>query len=67
MEWISVKDRLPNKKGRAYLVFIGDYSNSQDAVEVAWFDGKLEINDYPELEDGITHWMPLPEPPKSKQ
>ena len=64
MEWISVKDRFPIKKSRAYLVYIGGYSDSSDACEIAWFDDdKFLLNQYPELEDGITHWMPLPEPP----
>jgi len=66
MEWTSVKDRMPSKKGRAYLVYIGEYSDNSDACEIAWFQDELELNQYPELEQGITHWMPLPEPPKTK-
>ena len=54
--WISVKDRLPEVAGW-YLVF---YNGS--AMQVAFFKGKKWPfdNHY----HTITHWMPLPEPPK---
>ncbi len=63
MEWISVKDRLPGYLTRC-LVTNGKYvktSWSKDN-DHAW----CEIHDFDEdvwLED-VTHWMPLPEPPK---
>lgn len=57
MEWISVKDRLPdgelvliNVHQRDYL--IAEYTNG------AWW------NDSIGFVHGVTHWMPLPEPPK---
>ncbi len=58
MEWISVKDRLPedNSEKLAYdgciiilLVFIGGI----------WIN---HTDDY--IYSGVTHWMTLPEPPK---
>ena len=54
--WISVKDRLPNVAGW-YLVF---YNGSK--MQVAFFKGKKWPfdNHYHK----VTHWMPLPEPPK---
>ena len=54
--WISVKDRLPEAAGW-YLVF---YNGSQ--MQVAFFKGKKWPfdNHYHK----VTHWMPLPKPPK---
>lgn len=55
-EWISVKDRLPEKSGY-YLIWtehsyylIGFFSSNIDNGKWDWID--------------VTHWMPLPEPPK---
>lgn len=75
-EWISVKDRLPDKDGQ-YLVFTeqGDCYNAPFDTNVGdggefgiWFNryhpdtlGFLD-SQWQEYE-GITHWMPLPEPP----
>ena len=61
MEWISVKDRLP------------ELANDYDVVHVLIYldDGFITGADYEK--DGfelwadsgeVTHWMPLPEPPK---
>lgn len=73
-EWISVKDRLPSENG-LYLTFC----NSQPEILLNNFDrgvGKFGVwwNYAPsgdlvmryrfiEAED-VTHWMPLPDPPK---
>lgn len=77
MQWISVKDRLPEKDGE-YLVFteqrdcfnalfeseIGDggefgvWLNSYHPDTLGFLDS--EWQEY----EGITHWMPLPEPPE---
>jgi hypothetical protein len=53
-EWISVEDRLPEKY-QDVLVY-RDYSFDIDFV---MSEGRFCI-------DGVTHWMPLPEPPKMK-
>ena len=68
MNWISVKDRLPDwdvytlwvlKSG---IMFIDDIDHDN-----SWKNFKLqhEYNDFAmNHTDEITHWMPLPEPPK---
>lgn len=64
-EWISVKDRLPPRYKKILVVNGHGYVNISAFVkefdgEWTWLglDGKYNhIND-------ITHWMPLPEPPK---
>ena len=63
-QWISVKDRLPEKSGD-YLVttYNGSrtclpYSSKNRAFNS--FDGNTDHG----LDIQCTHWMPLPEPPK---
>lgn len=72
--WISVKDRLPNTGEKVIVFAIGKYdgfigdttyaismmidrpSGKRWAVPWQYFDVDYEI----------THWMPLPEPPKEE-
>jgi hypothetical protein len=56
--WISVKDRLPDE-GRDVLTYDGDNM----LVEFIVNRGSYSIWSC-NSEDDITHWMPLPEPPK---
>ena len=58
-EWISVNDRLPKKKQDVLTCSLdGDIG-----VDEIWenLDGKIEF--YLGGEN-VTHWMPLPKPPK---
>ena len=64
--WISVKDRLPEKNG-AYLVFCDG-----ESVFSAFYERGREhsewTDDYEEYCDlDVSHWMPLPEPPKGDE
>lgn len=79
-EWISVKDRLPEEDG-CYLTYASDstagfvvtFRFAEDGESVdeedlyrlknVWYDYG-EYGYYPI--EGITHWMPLPEPPKGE-
>ena len=81
-EWISVKDRLPEKDG-AYLVTTNSFGDRQ-SVKLRWFAKDGENVDAYDLAgqkdvwylydiecgyvsiDSVTHWMPLPDPPKGK-
>ena len=73
-EWISVKDRLPDKTGR-YLVLKNRIApdclggNRTDIVILRFFVDKgfrmpTHIPDWidEEINEEVTHWMPLPEP-----
>ncbi|MBR2697827.1 MAG: DUF551 domain-containing protein [Clostridia bacterium] len=68
--WISVKDRLPedyqevlfigkNQHGNTYMAQRG-HRNGND-----WYSAISRINVYKENAT-VTHWMPLPEPPKEE-
>ena len=66
--WVSVKDRLPNYNG-IYLVWRSHYYSGEIEPVVCYFDGQNTW--YADFErilhsDDITHWMPLPEPPKEE-
>lgn len=58
MEWISVKDRLP-KNGK-YLVLSGFTTDYEVGITTSYYEnGEWGIG-------SLTHWMPLPEPPKEE-
>ena len=77
-EWIPVKDRLPDETGRYFAVKkriapdkLG--GNRTDIVILRFFvdDGfriPTHIPDWinEEINEEVTHWMPLPEPPKGE-
>lgn len=63
-KWISVKDRFPDKSGQ-YVVY-GRYTKDCPMnVFEAFYDKKRKrfTSDYIISKD-VTHWQPLPEPPK---
>ena len=69
-EWISVKDRLPElipcNAGTAYSEGVIVWTDNRKAMIAVW-DGIdfLCAADYWEAwGEEITHWMPLPKPPK---
>lgn len=62
MDWISVKDRLPER----FVSVLGFMSDAGELPPVRecfvvreefYFPGLLEFHP-------VTHWMPLPDPPK---
>lgn len=79
-EWISVKDRLPEKDGN-YLCYLEcgavceaafDSTIASEGEEFPFGEWVAVYNSdtlgftdsYWEEYDAITHWMPLPEPPQ---
>ncbi len=53
--WISFDDEVPDELGKEYIFY---EPKCIPAIYTMEFDGYLEV--------GITHWMPLPGPPESK-
>ena len=63
--WISVKDRMPEKE--TLVVALVQYEVGWYRM-LAWHDDKGWASSQEEFQekdgDFVTHWMPLPEPPK---
>lgn len=59
--WISVEERLPEQYG---LFLIADDKGNMEVAswtkQFGWFSGGNRVK-------RVTHWMPLPEPPKMKE
>ena len=53
-QWISVKDRLPDETKDEYVLAVCDYHGKI----------KVETRKMWHIDSVVTHWMPLPEPPK---
>ena len=62
-EWISVKDRLPESEKEGVLIGL-----RWGEVDIGWCeDDRWRSEFVNEYEDGeVTHWMPLPNPPKGE-
>jgi len=54
-EWISVKDKKRKPIMWQTMLCIGDF-HGQFPIKVGFYDGVFN--------ECMTHWMPLPEPPK---
>lgn len=61
MEWISIKDRLPEDNGRLQMFLVcrnqRSITGGDVLIETEYFSKKFNGR------DNITHWMPLPEKP----
>ena len=53
-KWIPVSERLPEKNNEV-LVYDGKFVFSKSFLDVSY------VSKY-----GVTHWMPLPQPPKGE-
>ncbi len=65
MEWINVKDRIPGHRERVGYTFDG--KSIRTNVYYPGYNGFWESENslgYYVDEKNITHWMPLPQPPK---
>ena len=62
-EWIPVTDRLPKESGD-YIVYYSITASNKPLISIRHFYGES-----PEAflhNKAMTHWMPLPEPPKEE-
>ena len=60
-KWIPVSERLPDENDNTVLVYAAGY------MELGWFDEDDSVwksDEYAWDADEVTHWLPLPEPPK---
>ena len=64
-KWISVNDRLPEEKVDCIVHYKHAYCNNDGywAIGFCFYDGeKFRID----LAYKVTHWMPMPDPPKGE-
>ena len=62
-KWISVKDRLPDENTDCIV-----YMQSRGSVIVCKYFRSWSIVTAPGFNEPlVTHWMPLPEPPKAEK
>ena len=64
-EWISVTERLPEEKVNCIVHYKHAYCDNDDywAIGICFYDGeKFQLS--PAYK--VTHWMPLPDPPKGE-
>ena len=72
-KWIPVTERLPDMKDYDYVLGIVNGSDInvrfENAVEMVSYDpgSGWFMDDYPNAEISVTHWMPLPEPPNEEK
>jgi len=75
MNWISVKDRLPNKENKEIICLINShpiscivhdntFSLTKNNISFFWPTRKW-VKDIYYAE--VSHWMPLPEHPKEQE
>lgn len=64
--WINVKERLPEKVHFDVLITNGKHIGIAHLGhdKTLWFDYLDPLHHKSMRQDSITHWMPLPEPPK---
>lgn len=69
-EWISVEERLPEASSGTESVNVLSHSEECGACEAfychndeEWYSAQGEMID-PYGDNPVTHWQPLPEPPK---
>ena len=65
--WIPVTERLPEKMGQFVCRYVFGENTEYPFFQVLWYFANLE-NPHFQHEGSmgltVTHWMPLPEPPK---
>lgn len=64
-KWIPVTERLPDTFGE-YIVAVKDVSGEMysDYADFNLFQQRWTTGLFLGVRDKVTHWMPLPEPPK---
>ena len=59
-QWIPVTERLPDDEGLCLVAVVNDHERRYS--KTAWYHGHGNWF----LHQKVTHWMPLPEPPKGE-
>ena len=66
-KWISVKERLPTSSAK-YIACVRDRNDAKWTVCADWScEMRSWFGEFGEIKNKVTHWMPLPDPPKEGQ
>jgi hypothetical protein len=63
MDWIQVKERLPERDGAALVFARGIVTIAEWGAKRGWYPSYRDDAVIGVSAHTITHWMPLPEPP----
>lgn len=69
-DWISVKERLPEKPGKESYEHVPCLVNSGWGIHILLWNcehlcwDQEDGDDISDADQEVTHWMPLPEPPQ---
>lgn len=65
-EWISVKDRLPEADGDYLVYLVANNMPKNKSIITLYYTNLSKRFVYYDNDNlfTVTHWMPLPEPPK---
>jgi len=64
MDWISIKDKKPENR----IEVLGYYKNpvnEKHMIYTVYVSDDKFMDDLWDVTDHLTHWMPLPKPPKN--
>jgi hypothetical protein len=64
MKWIRVEDKLPELQTFVIGYVVNLYGRGKNYVSEVYFSGHQKWLIEENYECVVTHWMPLPEPPK---
>lgn len=68
-KWIDIKTAQPPIH-ETVLISLIDGDNKRPYVDVSIFDADYNITTFNDWDEGngfgVTHWMPMPEPPKGE-
>lgn len=65
MEWISVKDRLPDEYCQVLIYCPQSFPKNCRVLAASFYDdnGLFYCDAYEQVHHDVTHWMPLPDDP----
>ena len=64
-KWIPVTERLPEKYGKYLCIYVFDESAGYPHIEaISYYPTMTRFQGEGSCGMRVTHWMPLPEPPK---